>query len=63
MSSWAVPGLARAVPGLHVADAPLQEPAGDQELAGMDAGAVQVADVLRGSLETSKASSASDCIR
>ena len=41
-----VPGLAGAVPELDVADAALQQPAGDQGLPAVDAGAVQVADRL-----------------
>ena len=41
-----VPGLPRAVPELHIADAPLQEPAGDQGLSTVDAGAVEVAGRL-----------------
>ena len=43
----AVPRLAGAVPELHEADAALDQPASDQQLPGLDAGAVHVADVLR----------------
>ena len=43
----AVPRLAGAVPQLHEPHASLDQPAGDQQLPGLDAGAVHVADVLR----------------
>ena len=43
----AVPGLAGAMPELHEADAAFDQPASDEELSGLDAGAVHVADVLR----------------
>ena len=43
----AVPGLDVAVEELDEADAALDQPAGDEELPGLDAGAVHVADVLR----------------
>ena len=43
----AVPRLALAVPDLHEAHAALDQPAGDQNLPGLHAGAVHVADVLR----------------
>ena len=43
----AVPRLAGAVPDLHEAHAALDQPAGDEHLPGLHAGAVHVADVLR----------------
>ena len=42
----AVPGLALAVPDLHEAHAALDQPAGDQNLPGLRAGAIHVEDVL-----------------
>ena len=41
-----VPRLARAVPDLHEPHAALDQPPGDQDLPGLHAGAVHVADVL-----------------
>ena len=41
-----VPRLAFAVPDLHEAHAALDQPAGDQDLPRLRAGAVHVADVL-----------------
>ena len=43
----AVPRLAGAVPDLHEPHAALDQPAGDENLPGLHAGAVHVADVLR----------------
>ena len=43
----AVPRLAGAVPQLHEAHAALDQPAGDEQLPGLHAGAVHVANVLR----------------
>ena len=59
----AVPGLALAVPELHEAHAPLDQPPGDQHLPGLHAGAVHVADVLAARGSMSKASAASICMR
>src|SRR5688572_1500315 len=42
-----VPGLTRAVPELYIAHAALQQPAGNERLPTMNAGAIQVLDVLR----------------
>src|SRR5262249_55196025 len=42
-----VPGLARAVPKLHVAHAPLEEPAGNERLRAMPARAIKVLNVPR----------------
>src|SRR5207253_999760 len=43
----AIPGLPLAVPDLDEADAALNEPAGDEDLLGLRAGAVHIANMLR----------------
>src|SRR5205823_8212100 len=43
----AIPGLTLAVPDLDEADAALNEPAGDEDLLGLRAGAVHIANMLR----------------
>ena len=41
-----VPGLARAVPHLHKADAAFEQTAGNEQLPGLCAGTVHLADVF-----------------
>ena len=47
----AVPGLALAVPDLHVTDAALDQPAGDEKLPGFDVRAVRFLNVFRFALD------------
>ena len=58
-----VPRLALAVPDLHEAHALLEQSAGDQELPGLDAGAVASRGRAPARGVTSKASVASICMR
>ena len=59
----AVPGLDVAVIELDEPHAPLDQPAGDQELPGLDAGAVQRRGWTAAPGSTSKASVAAICMR
>ena len=58
-----VPRLALAVPDLHEAHALLQQAPGDQQLPGVHAGAVHLAEPSAAPCDTSKASDASICMR
>ena len=57
-----VPGLAVAVPHLHKTHASFDQPPGDENLPGLRARAVQLANVMWFAL-MSKASVASNCMR